>query len=298
MRTSSTSFRLNPRTWTISWKISALYAAMLSVFLIVLTGAIPFGVWQNFMWQTQLQLASTRDSLVYNISYKMYNEDDLDAFVSEAGVSGQTAIKVTDEKGQVLASSEYQASPEISVFARSNTESGFRSEATPFIFMNSRIKDQHGRVYYVQVAENLAHARSFVRSLFYTLGAADLLGLMLSLLAGMILSKRLLEPIDAMTRTAGRISASDLDSRLEVSDVDDEVSRLGHTLNDMLDRLGNAFEQQSHFISDASHELRTPVAVIRAYTSLLDRWGKQDPMVLEEAIATIDKETSYMMLLI
>ena len=62
----------------------------------------------------------------------------------------------------------------------------------------------------------------------------------------------------------------------------------------MLDRIERSYNSQKQFVSDASHELRTPISVIRGYTDMLKRWGKDDPEVLEEGIEAISQETEGM----
>jgi signal transduction histidine kinase len=62
----------------------------------------------------------------------------------------------------------------------------------------------------------------------------------------------------------------------------------------MIDRLQESIEKQKQFVADASHELRTPISVIQGYIDLLNRWGKEDREVLEEAIDAIKAETTNM----
>ncbi|QDV38430.1 sensor histidine kinase [Tautonia plasticadhaerens] len=88
------------------------------------------------------------------------------------------------------------------------------------------------------------------------------------LLGGWWLSGRAVRPIEAMGRTAEGISARNLSDRVDLAGVDREFERLGSTLNDMLDRLESAFEQQTRFTADASHELRTPLSVILTHAEL------------------------------
>ncbi len=62
----------------------------------------------------------------------------------------------------------------------------------------------------------------------------------------------------------------------------------------MMDRIEAGYKTQQQFVSDASHELRTPIAVIKGYVNMLDRWGKNDRAVLEESITAIKNETDNM----
>jgi signal transduction histidine kinase len=85
----------------------------------------------------------------------------------------------------------------------------------------------------------------------------------LSVLFGWLLASRLLRPVRTMTAAARDISASNLSRRLRLGRRDDEFSRLGATLNDLLARLEAAFAAQRHFVANASHELRTPLTAER-----------------------------------
>ena len=65
-------------------------------------------------------------------------------------------------------------------------------------------------------------------------------------------------------------------------------------MNNLLLRMRDSYRQQARFVNDASHELRTPIAVIQGYANLLDRWGKSDPQTLEEGISAIKNESDHM----
>lgn len=96
---------------------------------------------------------------------------------------------------------------------------------------------------------------------------------------------------------AGEISSIDvskLDRRLELNDAQKELKDLALAINNMLARINQAYQSQIRFVADASHELRTPIAVIQGYANLLDRWGKKDPKTLQESIAAIKSETESM----
>lgn len=111
---------------------------------------------------------------------------------------------------------------------------------------------------------------------------------------GAKLNRKVLMPIRDMTETANNITASNLSLRLNVEDAKDELKDLAKTFNNMVERIETSYNSQKQFVSDASHELRTPIAVIQGYINMLDRWGKNDSDVLEEGIESIKNEANNM----
>ena len=130
--------------------------------------------------------------------------------------------------------------------------------------------------------------------------------------------RRLLNPLNRMAETAQRLTEAastrptldearfhDLEHAIENIDIggrlstgDKDLKGLEDAINDLLARMHAAYRQQAQFVSDASHELRTPIAVIQGYAAMLDRWGKEDPQVLEESIAAIKTEAEHMKALV
>ena len=114
------------------------------------------------------------------------------------------------------------------------------------------------------VANSLVAVADTTRRLLVLLAVAIPVAVTSSIAFGYALARRALRPIDRMTSDAAAIGADDAGRRLELPPTDDEVGRLGRTLNGMLDRLHHAMAEQQRFTADASHELRTPLAILQS----------------------------------
>ncbi|WML34707.1 HAMP domain-containing sensor histidine kinase [Clostridium sp. OS1-26] len=126
------------------------------------------------------------------------------------------------------------------------------------------------------------------------LAGCNIIGLIIIIIIGSRASKKFLSPVETMTKTVKEISINALDKRLDVRGSKNELKDLAKTFNDMLDRIQKSVDQQNQFVSDASHELRTPISVIQGYVNLLNRWGKNDKEILEESILAIKSESENM----
>src|ERR1051326_3758686 len=151
----------------------------------------------------------------------------------------------------------------------------------------------NGEDYDLAAATSTAEADAFLAEFrLLLIGAAPMLALIASL-GGFWISRRALAPVDQLTTAARRISVDNLGQRLEVARTGDELERLGTTWNQMLDRLDNAVQRMRQFTADASHELRTPISIIRTTAELALRRNR-DPEEYRKALENVQHEAEWM----
>lgn len=146
---------------------------------------------------------------------------------------------------------------------------------------------------YVLVLGSMAPVDSARHSLLLVLIAACPLLLIVASLGGVALAGRALRPVVDLTHVASSISGHDLRRRVPVGSAHDELSELATTFNAMIDRLQGAVQREKSFTADASHELRSPLAVIRAEATLALEHRRPET-AYQQALATIDDQAAAM----
>ncbi len=141
------------------------------------------------------------------------------------------------------------------------------------------------------VATSLDDVTALVRRARTILIVVTLLGTIGVVIVSFLIARTMIEPIVQLTTAMAEIGSDRLDRRI-ASTRTDEVGRLAAAFNAMLARLQEAFARERQFISDASHELKTPLTVINANAQMLKRWGTKDPSVRDESIDAIIAESS------
>ena len=146
-----------------------------------------------------------------------------------------------------------------------------------------------GRALVIGAARSLRGQRRLLRETQLALAAGAPLLLLLATGGGYLLARQSLRPVAVMTERAARIGAATLHERIPVARTSDELGRLATVLNELLARVDAAFDQQRQLIADASHELRTPVAILSSEAELaLAR--DRDPASLRAALTAVRDE--------
>lgn len=141
----------------------------------------------------------------------------------------------------------------------------------------------------VVVGQSLVNRDEALRDLRNSFAIGGPIAVVAASLVGYWLARLGLTPVEEMRRTAGDISARRTGQRLPLPRANDEIRRLGETLNDMLDRLERSFDRERRFVSDASHELRTPIAVAKTELEAALRSGDYGSDVGQAISAAIDE---------
>jgi signal transduction histidine kinase len=148
---------------------------------------------------------------------------------------------------------------------------------------------------YVAIEEltNAVNVKTLANLRRYSFGALGGL-FVVSLVIGWVLSGRVLRPVRSITRTAAEIQATDLSRRIRLKGAKDELRDLADTVDTMLDRLEDGFRAQRQLIDDASHELRSPLAIIRANVDTVLNSPESTDEERAHAVEIVDRATTRM----
>lgn len=290
---------------SISVKLTLLYAAMLLAILLFTSVLTVAGLYHVLYTQAESDITLSAKNLQrYLAEGNPLNQNLLKEHVLVSGV----IIRILDKHNTLLVDNApyLLGNPEIAGVGTgakdslgkflSNNNEAFRiiQLDNVYYYYVTQSLLQDGQFYQLQLMKALSEQTHFLQTLIKILVATNGIGLFIALLSGIFISRKTLHPLRTITSAVQKIEVNDLGKRIPVSNSGDELDELAKTFNHMLARLQAGFEQQQRFVSDASHELRTPITVISGYANMLDRWGKNDPAALEEGLSSIQAEAANM----
>ncbi len=261
-------------------RLTLWYTAVLTCVLVAMAFATYFLLRQDSARRTDAAIVEVADSFLATVNAEARDAtgpDGLKAAIEQAISEHkyrETVFVVLDQEGKIVGSTSNQllkeppgASVEILQEAMGRGQAGIRP------FRTVRLQDEVHRSYArrfsigkeeytLLVLQSLHHQREFLESVIGAFGLAIPLAILLASGAGYFLARRSLSPVVEMSTQAGRIGADNLHERLPVRNAQDELGHLAASFNNLLDRLDHSFEHQRRFMADASHELRTPVAIL------------------------------------
>ncbi len=161
----------------------------------------------------------------------------------------------------------------------------------------SRYSHVGSHLFLLQVAVDQTEYKELLMGLAWLLILSAPFAGLLAAAAGYWMSGRMLRPVQLIATTASSIDANHLEKRLLISGTGDELDSLSATINSMLDRIATSYERIKQFTADASHELRSPTAVVRASAEVL-LMGESRPEVVQRTLSNIISEADYMTRLI
>jgi heavy metal sensor kinase len=189
-------------------------------------------------------------------------------------------IQVLDQSGKIGQKSDNLKNVQlpISLNALKNASKGLITYETnrsigdtPLRIITFPVVDNNHVSKIVQIASSLEEVEDALNTLFIILIITVPLALMVAILGGQFLAHKALKPVDNITQTARMITSKNLNQRITPPKVKDEISRLIETFNEMISRLDQSFQQTKQFSSDASHELKTPLTILKGEVEVMLR---------------------------
>lgn len=269
--------------FSIAFKISASYFLLYIIVVLIVTITSSIGY---FVFLLDNFRISTIDKDTIIIAENLENPGNIEHNISNDGIMD---LSIYDSDYVKL----YSLSENNKKYTN-NIISILEEIVTNSTYIYSEEVYENSQTYYVNIYYDVS---SLVSQTFYIavlIFLSSTVGILLFIPIVSKTSTKIIKPIKNMTEIAKTINVSNINTRLDVKGTQDELKELSMTFNDMMDRIENGYKSQQQFVSDASHELRTPIAVMKGYINMLDRWGKNDKAILEEAIAAVKNETDNM----
>lgn len=200
-------------------------------------------------------------------------------------------INVLNDKKMLVAFSEGQKWNSFITHEITNTEDSSVEKYAGERYTVFRVPIQTALgIYTVEYVKSNSTLKVIFQDSVYVLLLPTLLALLLSVLAGLFLSKQFVAQIHELASEVNVLKKDDFSARLVMKHQKDELNQIRLAFNNLLNKVERTLNQQQQFIADASHELRTPVSVFKGHLQMLNRFGKSDEKILNESLERMTKE--------
>lgn len=275
-----------------------LYTAVLFIFLLLLMNVSIYFVFSNLMMVNEMNRAKAETGkIAFDVSENVNNISPNDLLRAYLPIDGMIGIVIEGQrKGTAVTSnSEKQLSNRNSSFYPGEKSEIITYQQKKYVFVSNPIVWGDGSVVNLQITKGMSATEEMLAVLRIVLIAVTIIAMIPVLISSTILSNFIARPIRSMIDTMKEIQTSGQFKRLSLEEKSkDELVEMGKTFNHMIDLLQANFEKQEQFVSNASHELKTPLTVIESYASLLKRKGLERPDLFDESIEAIHSEAIRM----
>ena len=290
---------------TLRWRIAGFYALLLIVVIALVAFVLTFEVRRILLDAAQAKVDSIgtdidriakRDSALglFGDSFSVVNELTTPGNL-EHWASPSTYIEVDTPQGYPIGKSTNMGSATLGPSPAKRPASVVYSiENTPLgeVFVRDELIRYPGVALIVKVGESLNLYYQILDRIRELLVLVVVLAAIIVVLGSYALSSSALEPIDRLIAAMGEIRTEQLDRRIGWTERLDELGQLARTFDAMLDRIEEGFARERQFISDASHELKTPLTVINANAQMLERWADKDEQIRADSLRAIREESA------
>ena len=277
-------------------RLTAWYSLLLVLTIVVFSAAVLWLHWRLLLDQFDEALRSV-NATANNVVEEELNETDL----LSAAVQMVEVVRVPDGRVQLLdasgtpifpAASVMPLPPDVRVAGVSRATSTLSGPDAKLWRVTIRRRATNGQEYLIAVGAPLDETLDQWRTLLKACAIGIPLALVLAVAGGLWLGRHGLRPLTKMAADAQAITTETLDRRLTVPSATTELERLATSFNHVLERLGSALATQRRFMADASHELRTPVSIMRTAADVTLSQPVRDEGDYREALATVSQQSS------
>jgi two-component system, OmpR family, sensor histidine kinase ArlS len=275
-----------------------LYTTVLFIILLLIMNVSIYLIFSHLMTTNELDRAKAEaEKIAKDVSENVNRISPNDLLRAYVPVDGMVKIlKEGQQKGTAITSETEQSlsKRESSFFPGENSDIITYNQKR-YVFISTPIIWTDGSVVNLQLTKSIEATDDMLAVLKIVLMAVTVIAMIPMFISSAILSEFIARPIRSMIETMKDIQTSGQFKRLNLEGKSkDELVEMGKTFNHMIDLLQTNFEKQEQFVSNASHELKTPLTVIESYASLLKRRGLERPDLFNESIEAIHSEAIRM----